>query len=136
MIEEWSPCENITWCYSASTQQEINFTANALETQEVDDLIEEALFLTPLLETIELPNRLLSCDYIFVDGCYGENAEPFALEWIFNIQKQLKEAGSEAQLVIEGIGDNPTYKDEPVNTNRKQFYKIAVEKLLAKLNLN
>jgi hypothetical protein len=103
----WSPVEHITWSYSASTQEEVDFYGQVRFGAIASPKQQEALFLSPLIEPITLPDAFLDhFQFIFVDGYHGSREVPMDLRWVEAIANQLEQANSSTQLIIEGIGDH------------------------------
>lgn len=130
MQEYWFASSHFYWGYSASTQDELNFYAQTRFSYEERRSIKEVLFLDPLVEKVILPETLLQhFKFIFVDGYHGHHDLPLHLEWIEAIADQLSAVDSPTQLIIEGVGDRPTYRDIPYKTRKKKLHDLTIDDL-------
>lgn len=146
MMEEWGAYENITWSYSASNQDELNFLAairnhkSGFYPPQRSD-IKEALFLMPLISPVEIPVGLFDhIGMIVVDGFRDSNSymgtKKFKLEWLLDIQEQVNKINSEIPVIVEGIGDHPSFGIFSISTNKKKFHHKKVDTLLDYLALD
>lgn len=119
--------KNIVWGNSAATQEEIDLIVQ-FRGLFPNNIGQEALFLSPLVEEVTVPPEVLSqYDFVIVEGYEGKKEIYFELDWALNVQKAIAEIseGDRPEFIVNKLGSLPFYLNVSINTRRKKIYPLS-----------
>ncbi len=80
--------DNVTVGVSASTQKEVDSNIRILNEAKIKH---KNVILQPLIEKIDISNKLEGIELVVVGGEYGVDARPLDYDWVLNVREQCVE---------------------------------------------